>query len=95
MTKHNEPPKQSFVKVVYFDEDSASDFLDMKLGGQMQQEETDVAERHNEVATRAATEAGAKFKWLNFFSFGVMPPPMESWEEANVACSAKPFQTQS
>ena len=71
MSKHNEPPKQSFVKVVYFDEDSASDFLDMKLGGQMQQEETDVAERHNEVATRAAAEADAKFKWLNFFSFGV------------------------
>ncbi|WP_198947141.1 MULTISPECIES: DUF6414 family protein [unclassified Corynebacterium] len=71
MAKRSEPPGQPFVKVVYFDEDSASDFLDMRLGGQVYKEETNIAERNNEAAARAAAEAGAKFKWLNFFSFGV------------------------
>lgn len=70
MPKSRRNESQKYLKVVYFDEDTASDFLDMKLGGKITQEDSKVAERNADVAARAGAEAGAKFKWLNLFSIG-------------------------
>lgn len=59
--------KPSLIKVVYFDEESASDYLDMSAGGKTASTSEDVKERTNE--THGKVEAGliAKLSWLPFF----------------------------
>lgn len=59
-------PHRSMIKIVYFDEESASDYLDISAGGQSVATSEDVKDRttklHGEVETRLA----AKFSWLPF-----------------------------
>lgn len=56
----------AMIKVVYFDEDSASDYLDIAAGGKSAATSENVKDRttklHGEVETRLA----AKFSWLPF-----------------------------
>lgn len=56
----------SMIKVVYFDEESASDYLDISAGGQATSTSEEVKERASE--THAKVEAGliAKLSWLPF-----------------------------
>lgn len=57
---------RSLIKVVYFDEESASDYLDISAGGRVDLTSEKVRDRttkmHGEVETRLA----AKFSWLPF-----------------------------
>lgn len=58
--------KATMIKVVYFDEESASDYLDISAGGKAASTSEDVKERSKE--THAKVEAGlmAKLSWLPF-----------------------------
>lgn len=57
-------PKRTMIKIVYFDEESASDYLDISTGGKATSTSEHVKERSNE--THAKVEAGlmAKLSWL-------------------------------
>lgn len=59
-------PKKSMIKIVYFDEDSASDYLDVSAGGKKASTSENVKERSRE--THSKVEAGliAKLSWLPF-----------------------------
>ena len=65
--KTTKDESSSLIKVVYFDEESASDYLDISAGGKTASTSEDVKERINEV--HGDVEAGliAKFSWLPFF----------------------------
>jgi hypothetical protein len=54
------------VKVVYFDEGSATDYLDIYDGGRSEQKTEQIKERTSKLATQADASAEAKFKWLPF-----------------------------
>lgn len=60
--------QKHMIKVVYFDEESASDYLDMSAGGKTASTSENVQERAKE--THGKVEAGviAKLSWLPFFS---------------------------
>ena len=53
-------PHKSMIKIVYFDEDSASDYLDISAGGQSVATSENVRDRttklHGEVETRLAAQ---------------------------------------
>ncbi|WP_449279813.1 DUF6414 family protein [Leucobacter sp. GX0328] len=55
------------IKIVYFDEESVSDLLDMEAGGKELTSKQQGNERVAEVATEATVKAAAKFNWLPFF----------------------------
>lgn len=55
------------VKVVYFDEESASDLLDIAAGGKEIASKEQTRERMAEVEAEASTKAAARFNWLPFF----------------------------
>ncbi|PPF38749.1 DUF6414 family protein [Rathayibacter sp. AY1A3] len=55
------------VKVVYFDEESASDLLDITAGGKETSSKESARERTAEVEAKAGAKAAAKFNWLPFF----------------------------
>lgn len=59
-------PSELMIKVVYFDEESASDYLDISAGGKAASTSEDVKERTKE--THEKVEAGliAKLSWLPF-----------------------------
>ena len=59
-------PQKTIIKVVYFDEESASDYLDISAGGKQASTSENVKERTKE--THAKVEAGliAKLSWLPF-----------------------------
>lgn len=65
MTK-SDAPQNSMVKIVYFDEESASDYLDISAGGKEASTSEAVRERSKE--THSKVEAGliAKLSWLPF-----------------------------
>lgn len=54
------------VKVVYFDEGSATDFLHIDDGGQTQQKTEKIGNTTSKVVAKADASAEAKFKWLPF-----------------------------
>jgi hypothetical protein len=58
--------KALMIKIVYFDEQSASDYLDISAGGKAASTSEDVRKRAAEMATKAEAKAAAKFKWLPF-----------------------------
>jgi len=60
------PPKASMIKIVYFDEQSASDYLDISSGGKAVSTSEDVRKRATEMAGKAEAKAEAKFSWLPF-----------------------------
>lgn len=58
--------KATLVKVVYFDEESVSDLLDISAGGKEAQTTERVKERATDVHASADTKLAAKFNWLPF-----------------------------
>ncbi|WP_195907630.1 DUF6414 family protein [Actinomyces provencensis] len=59
------------IKIVYFDEESASDFLDIVAGGKATSSKESTKERAAEVEAEARAKAAAKFNWLPFFGGSV------------------------
>ena len=57
----------SLIKIVYFDEKSASDLLDIAAGGKETSSTESTKERAAEVEAEARAKAAAKFNWLPFF----------------------------
>ncbi|MGO2654637.1 MAG: DUF6414 family protein [Pseudoclavibacter sp.] len=57
----------TMIKVVYFDEESVSDLLDILAGGKETSSKDLNKERVAEVEAQAGTKAAAKFNWLPFF----------------------------
>lgn len=55
------------IKIVYFDEESASDLLDIVAGGKETSSKELTKERAAEVEAEAGVKAAAKFNWLPFF----------------------------
>ena len=66
MTKQN-TTQVSLIKIVYFDEESASDFLDIVAGGKETSSKESTKERAAEVEAVARAKAAAKFNWIPFF----------------------------
>lgn len=57
----------TMIKIVYFDEESASDLLDIVAGGKETSSKESTKERAAEVEAEARAKAAAKFDWLPFF----------------------------
>lgn len=57
----------TLIKVVYFDEESTSDLLDIVAGGKESTSKDLTKERAAEVEAEARAKAAAKFNWLPFF----------------------------
>ena len=55
------------IKVVYFDEESASDYLDISAGGKATSTSEDVKERGKELHRKVEAGLTAKLSWLPFF----------------------------
>lgn len=58
---------RSFTKIVYFDEESASDLLDVFAGGRSSLTTEQVKERAAEMHARAEASTAVKFSWFPFF----------------------------
>ncbi|TYL51173.1 DUF6414 family protein [Agromyces mariniharenae] len=67
MASDSKDKAKTFVKVVYFDEESASDLLDIAAGGKETIARDQTRERTAEVEASASAKAAAKFNWLPFF----------------------------
>lgn len=67
MTTKKNVNKNKLVKVVYFDEESASDLLDMAFGGKSEITEERKKDYAGELEVKAGARAAAKFNWLPFF----------------------------
>lgn len=65
--KTNKQPEKSMIKIVYFDEDSASDYLDIAAGGKTARTSEEVAERTNRLKAAVEGKLIAKLSWLPFF----------------------------
>ena len=64
-----DPPiaeRRLLVKIVYFDEQSASDYLDISAGGSATTEATHVQKRTVETQAKVQAKLVAKFSWLPF-----------------------------
>lgn len=59
------------VKVVYFDEESASDLLDIVAGGKETTADEQTRERAADVQAKVEAKAAAKFSWLPFLGGSV------------------------
>jgi hypothetical protein len=57
----------TLIKIVYFDEESVSDLLDISAGGKETVSKEQTKERAAEVEAEARAKAAAKFDWLPFF----------------------------
>lgn len=57
----------TLIKIVYFDEESVSDLLDIYAGGKESTSKEQTRERTAEVEAEARAKAAAKFNWLPFF----------------------------
>jgi hypothetical protein len=55
------------IKVVYFDEQSASDYLDISAGGKASEMSEDVRKRITDMHAKVETSVTAKLSWLPFF----------------------------
>lgn len=58
--------KKSMIKIVYFDEQSASDYLDISAGGQAESTSKDIKERTSEMHANVESKLSAKLSWLPF-----------------------------
>lgn len=67
MAQRAQDKPKTLVKVVYFDEESASDLLDIAAGGKEKTSKDQTRERAAEVEASASAKAAAKFNWLPFF----------------------------
>ncbi|GAA1549201.1 DUF6414 family protein [Nocardioides humi] len=59
-------PRQSMIKIVYCDEESVSDYLDISAGGKESSTSEQVKERSRETHSEVETKMIAKFSWLPF-----------------------------
>jgi hypothetical protein len=66
MTRRLDSPTAGVMKVVYFDEESASDYLDIAAGGKETATAEKVAERAREAHSEFETKLIAKLSWLPF-----------------------------
>jgi hypothetical protein len=68
MTPGNDAPAstRSMVKVVYFDEQSASDYLDITAGGTTSSQSEDIKERASDLHAKVETKVSARLSWLPF-----------------------------
>lgn len=66
MTNRKGPLERSIIKVVYFDEESASDYLDISAGGKEAVTSEDVRERTNETHGKVEASLISKLSWLPF-----------------------------
>ena len=69
----------AMIKIVYFDEESTSDLLDIAAGGKESSSRESSKERAAAIEAEAGAKAAAKFNWLPFFGGST---------EASVAASA-------
>lgn len=58
--------KTTMIKVVYFDEESASDYLDISAGGKSAATSENVRDRTTNLHSEVETRLAAKFSWLPF-----------------------------
>lgn len=65
--KEQSARQASLIKIVYFDEESASDLLDIVAGGKETSSKESTKGRAAEVEAKAGAKAAAKFNWLPFF----------------------------
>ena len=56
----------SIIKIVYFDEETASDYLDIAAGGKSAATSEDVRDRTTKLHGDVETKVAAKFGWLPF-----------------------------
>lgn len=61
-----EQTQKSMIKIVYFDEQSASDYLDISAGGKAVSTSEDVRKRTADLHGKVAAELTAKLSWLPF-----------------------------
>lgn len=59
-------PPNAMIKIVYFDEQSASDYLDICAGGRVASTSKDVRDRTTDLHARVETSLAAKLSWLPF-----------------------------
>jgi len=57
------------IKIVYFDEESASDYLDISVGGKAVSTTEEVKERSRETQAKVEAKVAAKLSWLPFLGF--------------------------
>jgi hypothetical protein len=57
------------IKIVYFDEESASDYLDISVGGKSVSTSEEVRERSRETQAKVEAKVAAKLSWLPFVGF--------------------------
>jgi hypothetical protein len=65
--KKSETDLASFIKIVYFDEESASDYLDISAGGKEESSSEKIKERTNAAHGKVESSLAAKLSWLPFF----------------------------
>lgn len=65
MTK-NDKKQRSIVKVVYFDQDTASDYLDIVAGGSLESTKENIGTRTAETHANVEAKLSAKLSWLPF-----------------------------
>lgn len=65
-TPNDSPPSKSMVKIVYFDEQSASDYLDISAGGAATSQSEYIRDRTARTHAAVETKLAAKFSWLPF-----------------------------
>lgn len=58
--------QNAMIKIVYFDEQSASDYLDISAGGKAASTSKDVRDRTTDLHARVETSLAAKLSWLPF-----------------------------
>lgn len=66
MTKTDEAERAPLIKIVYFDEQSASDYLDISAGGRSAMTKEAVQNRVAEMHTKVEASIAAKFSWVPF-----------------------------
>lgn len=59
------------VKVIYFDEGSATDFIHIMEGGKSEQRTEKIKDTTIQIAAKAEAKAEAKFKWIPFLNASV------------------------
>lgn len=64
--KESKQDKPNYVKVVYFDEDSASDLVDLDSGGRQKLTETEAEERAKQAEGQISASVAAKYGWFSF-----------------------------
>ncbi|WP_204249320.1 DUF6414 family protein [Frondihabitans sp. PAMC 28766] len=66
MTDTSDQPGTDLIKIVYFDEQSASDYLDISAGGKEVTSAEHIRNRTNETHAKVDAAVSAKFSWLPF-----------------------------